>query len=243
MMNPDYATALNVAKDIAHRHLGDDAFKELIWVPKMKKVRSMPGLFRLVVGILAEAKAVRENVPEVEVLAKPLFGFHPKKVAACAEKPGQLERRLYKMVPGWSSEGTEPFVHGVVEGARSLVACDTAAGFHRFVEEFYVHKDCLIASALPLVWERETPGLGFSGACRFLNQAGHPVFFIVEPKVRALLFDAGLTESRGLYDSFFAVLEMAGQGKVHPHSAHAVLSMLVAHNLQALYLESLAAQT
>ncbi|SHL37007.1 hypothetical protein SAMN02745216_05084 [Desulfatibacillum alkenivorans DSM 16219] len=243
MINPDYATALHVAMNLVRQHVDDAAFKELIRVPKVKKVRSMPGLFRLVVGILAEAKAVRKNVPDIEVLAKPLFGINPKKVAACAEKPGRLERRLSKMVVGWPAEGMEPFVHGVVEGARTLMACNTASGFHRFVEEFYARKDCMIASSLPLVLEKEIPGLGFSGSCRFLNLAGHPVFFLVDPKVRAVLFDAGLTETRGLYDSFFAVLEMADQGKVHPHPVHSILSALVANNLQTLYLEKLADQT
>ncbi|MFH1886991.1 MAG: hypothetical protein ABIM40_09860 [Pseudomonadota bacterium] len=233
-MKPDYATALTVAMDLIREHLDETAFKELTKVPKLKRVRSMPGLFRLVVGILAEAKAVRENVPEVEVLAKPLFGFNPKKVAACDEK---LERRLGKMVPGWPSEGMEPFVHGVVEGARTLVALETAPLFHRFCEEFY--KDSMIAGSLPLVLEKEIPGIGLAGACRFLNQAGHPVFFIVEPKVRVLLFDAGLTESRGLYDSFFAVLEMSDQGNLHPHEVHAILSALVENNLQSLFLEKL----
>ncbi|HIJ56418.1 MAG TPA: hypothetical protein HPQ03_09870 [Deltaproteobacteria bacterium] len=239
-MTKDYAASLNVAMDLIREHLGETAFKELTKVPKLKRVRSMSGLFRLVVGILAEAKAVRENVQDVEVLAKPLFDFNPKKVAACGEK---LERRLGKMVPGWPSEGMEPFVHGVVEGARTLVACKTASGFHAFVEEFYVHKDCMIAGSLPLVLEKEIPGIGLAGACRFLNQAGHPVFFIVESKVRTLLFDSGLTESRGLYDCFFAVLEMSDQGDLHPHEVHAILSALAENNLQALYLEKLATQT
>ncbi|SHL44453.1 hypothetical protein SAMN02745216_05200 [Desulfatibacillum alkenivorans DSM 16219] len=243
MMNPDYATALNEAMDLVRHHVGDAVFKELIRVPKARKVRSMSGLFQLVVGILAEAKAVRENVPNIEVLAKALYGFDPKKVAACQEKPGRLERRLSKMAPDWPKEGMESFVHGVVEGARTLVACNTASGFHRFAEEFYIHKDCLIASSLPLVLEKEIPGIGFGGACRFLNQAGHPVFFLVEPKVRAVLFDTGLTESRGLYDSFFAVLEMAGLGSIHPHPVHSILSALVANNLQTLYLEKLATDT
>ena len=246
-MKPDYGTALNVAVDLVREHLGDEAFKELTKVPKMKRVRSMPGLFRLVVGILAEAKPIRENVPEVEALAKALYRFDPRKVALCHEKPGQLERRICRMVPGWSAEGVEPFALGVVEGARTLVACDTASGFHRFVEEFHNYgkdskdsKDCMIASCLPLYLEKEIPGIGCAGACRFLNQAGHSVFFIVESKVRVLLFDTGLTETRGLYDSFFAVLEMSDQGDLHPHAVHAVLSALVVHNLQSRFLENLA---
>lgn len=240
-MHPDYATALNVAMDLVRHHVDDAPFNEKLRVPKMKKVRSMPRLFRLVVDILAEAKMVRENVSDIEVLAKPLFDFNPKKVATCHEKPGRLERRLSKMAPDWPTEDMESFVLGMVEGARTLMACNTASGFHRFVEEFY--KGVMIASSLPLVLEKEIPGIGFSGACRFLNQAGHPVFFLVEPKVRAVLFDAGLTETRGLYDSFFAVLEMADRRNVHPHSAHAVLSALVANNLQTPYLEKLADQT
>jgi hypothetical protein len=242
-MNPDYATALNEAMDLVRHHVDDAAFKDMTRVPKVKKVRSMPGLFQLVVGILAEAKAVRENVSDIEILTKPLFDFNPKKVAAFHEKPGRLERRLSKMAPDWPTEDMEPFVHGVVEGARTLMACNTASGFHRFVEEFYARKDCMIASSLPLVLEKEIPGIGFAGACRFLNLAGHPVFFLVEPKVRAVLFDTGLTETRGLYDSFFAVLEMADQGSIHPHSTHTILSALVANNLQTFYLEKLAANT
>jgi hypothetical protein len=97
--------------------------------------------------------------------------------------------------------------------------------FKAFVEGFSYNE--MAVAVLPLLLQKEIPGLGFNSACGFLDDCGYTDYVQPDQKAKAMLQDVGLVESRDNYEALKSITLIARAADVPPAIVNNVLKMIV----------------
>ncbi len=199
-----YQEAYGFVAERADRHY----LKEQLSFPQHPAANTMIEVYRRLIDALLRNNKMKKAIGQVEPLSEHLFEFDP--MMTHAEYSDQWERMLESIRPriGQHDEAYwEVFCIGALSGASFLSQLGFLEDFNDFVKGFY-HNEMSMA-VLPLLLQKEIAGLDYASACAFLNKTGYPDYVPVNQKVKALLHDTGIIESRNNYEALKALIVIA----------------------------------
>jgi len=205
---------------------------QLILQPKSAP-RNMKDVYRRLINAIPGSNRMKEAVGPVESLAEPLLDFNPVKVHS---RYGDRWEKLFDGItalrlsePGKQDGLWESFCKAALSGAALLSQLRSVKTLKAFVEGFSYNE--MAVAVLPLLLQKEVAGLSFNSACGFLDDCGYPDYVQPDQKVKAMLCDTGVTESRDNYEALKTLILIARASEVQPAMAHKVLWLIASGGL------------
>jgi hypothetical protein len=123
----------------------------------------------------------------------------------------------------------ETFCKTALSGACFLAQLETVQTFKAFVDGFKY--DEMTTAVLPLLLQKEICGLTFPAACGFLNEAGFTDYIAPDAKVKALLFDIEIIESKENYELLKTLITIGRANNENPNVVNKLFLMITAGKL------------
>ena len=173
------------------------------------EIKAINDIFRMLLNAAISTKRMREAIGPIENLDDLLLGFDPIKLySQYGEKCELLAGKIRELKAGGNLKGVnisddhwaywEMFCKTVLSGACFLSQLKTVQTFKAFVRGFKYNE--MTTAVLPLLLQKEIQGFTFSSACDFLARAGFCDYIAPDPRVKALLFDIEIIETRDNYE-------------------------------------------
>ena len=219
--------AARVLWERVQEYLGERASPEDIQVHlhswEQRRVKTLPGLYRHLLGSLRNRQAMPNAINEVEDFRRVLFGFSPKKVA---RRYGSEWRDLFRDVRMHVNPKSRMrirnsrsyWVHytkGALSGAHYLNLFGSGPRFVEFADQ--IAGNPAISAALPLLLAREVHGMGFPLACDFLKESGWFQYPKPDVHTKAILKGVGFADGTD-YLTYRAIVTMADRVGETPFS-------------------------
>jgi len=194
---------------------GEGFVKEMLIDPLPEHIQSMTDVYRYLIYAILDDKRMMEAIDSLESLSEPLFEFDP---IMTSSEYGDCWVMLFKRIKArikardkakqdGAGERIEMFCRSAISGAGFLSQLGFMASFRDFVGAFTCNEMSL--AVLPLLLQREIFGMRFPSACGFLRNCGFKKYISPDPKVKALLQDLDVTESRDNYETLKAIIKMS----------------------------------
>jgi len=126
----------------------------------------------------------------------------------------------------------ELFCKTALSGACFLAQLETVQTFKAFVDGFKYNE--MTTAVLPLLLQKEICGLTFQSACGFLNRAGFSDYIAPDVRVKALLFDIEIIESKENYELLKTVITIGRANNERPNVVNKLFWMIAAGKLSDL---------
>jgi hypothetical protein len=234
-----YDTVSNVLYKEAYGFLvnrvGENILKEHLNYSSIPVAGTMSDVYQHLTGALVSTKNMKEAIGDINQLAEYLSQFDP--IMAYADYGDNWERLINNINPNIKpTNSLKPkqikacwklFCKGALSGASFLSQLGFLEDFKAFVNGFYYNE--MSQAVLPLLLQKEIEELGYQPACAFLNNVGYPDYICPDQKVKALLYDIGVTETRDNYEVLKAIVMMAKHNEKQTVIIHKIF-LLIASN-------------
>jgi hypothetical protein len=121
------------------------------------------------------------------------------------------------------------FCKTALSGACFLAQLETVQTFKAFVKGFKYNE--MTTAVLPLLLQKEINGFTFSSACDFLTQAGFCDYIAPNSRVKALLFDIEIIESKENYELLKTIIAIGRANNEKPNVVNKLFWMIAAGKL------------
>jgi len=204
------------------------------------EIKTINDLFRILLNAAICTKRMKEAIGPAENLDDLLWGFDPIKLSSqYGEKWELLAGKIRELKAGGNLKGVnisddnwaywEMFCKTALSAACFLSQLKSMQTFKAFVNGFKTNE--MTTAVLPLLLQKEICGLTFSSACDFLAQAGFCDYIAPDPKVKALLFDVEIIESKENYELLKTIIAIARVNNEKPKTVNQLLQMIAAGKL------------
>jgi hypothetical protein len=192
------------------------------------EIKAINDLFRMLLNAAIYTKRMNEAIGPVENLDDFLWGFDPIKLYSQYGEKWELmagKIRELKAVGNLKEVNIsddhwaywEMFCKTALSAACFLSQLKTVQTFKAFVRGFEYNE--MTAAVLPLLLQKEIYALTFQSACYFLSRAEFCDYIAPEPRVKALLFDIEIIETRENYELLKTLIAI---GRVNDEKTDAV---------------------
>ena len=123
----------------------------------------------------------------------------------------------------------EMFCKTALSAACFLAHLETVQTFKAFVSGFKYNE--MTTAVLPLLLQKEICGLTFPAACGFLNQAGFSDYIVPDARVKALLFDVEIIESKENYELLKTLITIGRANNEKPNVVNKLFLTIAAGKL------------
>jgi hypothetical protein len=199
------------------------------------EAKTMNDLFRVFLVAAICTKRMQEAIGPVEHLSDLMYGFDPMQLSShCGEKWELLAGNIRNQneIPKASEAVNqdsywtywEMLCKTALSGAYFLTRLETVKTFKAFVSGFNYNE--MTTAVLPLLLQKEICGLTFPSACGFLNQAGFSDYIAPDYKVKALLFDIEIIESKENYELLKILITMGRANNEKPKVVNKLFLMI-----------------
>ena len=204
------------------------------------EVKAINDIFRMLLNAAISTKRMREAIGPIENLNDLLLGFDPIKLySQYGEKWELLAGKIRELKAGGNLKGVnisdnhwafwEMFCKTALSASCFLSQLKTVQTFKAFVNGFENNE--MTTAVLPLLLQKEIQGFTFSSACEFLAQAGFCDYIAPDPKVKALLFDIEIIETKENYELLKTIIAIARVNGEKPKTVNKLLKMIAAVEL------------
>jgi hypothetical protein len=204
------------------------------------EAKSLNDIYFRLINAMISTKRMKQAIGPVERLGPILLKYDPVKIAS---KYGKDWERLAGEIRGYleSAEDSnredmdthwpywEVFCKNTVAGALFLHQLKDVRTFKAFVQSFQSNE--MTTSVLPMLLQKEICGLTFASACNFLTQVGFDHYIAPDSKVKALLYDVEIIESKGNYDLLKALLSIGVANGEKPKLINKVFRIIASGEL------------
>jgi len=201
--------------------------------------RNMNDVYRRLINAIPGSNRMKEAVGPVESLAETLLDFDPMKVYS---RYGDRWEKLFDGItalrlsePGKQDGLWVSFCKAALSGAALLSQLRSVKTLKAFVEGFSYNE--MAVAVLPLLLQKEIPGLGFNSACGFLDDCGYTDYVQPDQKAKAMLQDVGLVESRDGYEALKSITLIARAADVPPAIVNNVLRLIISGDHRKAFID------
>jgi hypothetical protein len=236
-----YQETLNYLSDKAGANFVADQLKDNATIAPVE-AKTMNDLFSVFLDAAICTKRMQEAIGPVKPLQIAMCGFDPMRLySRYGEKWELLAGNICDQneVPKVKvSESTnqdphwaywETFCKTALSGACFLAQLETVKTFKAFVDGFKYNE--MTTAVLPLLLQKEICGLTFPAACGFLNQAGFNDYIAPDARVKALLFDIEIIESKENYELLKTLIVIGRANNEKPNVVNKLFWMIAAGKL------------
>jgi hypothetical protein len=234
-----YKEALNYLTHKAGTEFVADQFKDNSAIDPTE-VDTLEDLFRTLLNAVVCTKRMKEAIGPIKNLGDLMQGFDPIKLCSLygerwellAEKIKDLKavgnlKRVNISDDHWAY--WEMFCKSALSGACFLSQLKTVETFKAFVKGFQYNE--MTAAVLPLLLQKEIYGLTFVSACTFLSQTGFCDYIPPDSKVKALLYDIEIIESKENYELLKTIIKIGRANNEKPNVVNKLFLMLAVGKL------------
>jgi len=234
-----YQETLNyLAHKAGVEYVADQLKNNVTIVPA--EAKTMNDLFRVFLNAGICTKRMQEAIGPIEHLQNALCGFDPKRLSSHYGEKWELLAgtiRDLNEVPKVSESTNqnshwtywEMFCKIALSGACFLAHLETVKIFKAFVRGFKYNE--MTTAVLPLLLQKEICGLSFPAACGFLNQVGFSDYIAPDSRVKALLFDIEIIESKENYELLKTIIAIGRANNENPNVVNKLFLMITAGKL------------
>jgi len=183
---------------------------------------------------------MQEAIGPVEPLQNALCGFDPMRLYSYYEEKWEVlagticdQNEVPKVSASAKQDSHwtywETFCKIALSGACFLAHLKTVQTFKAFVKGFQYNERT--TAVLPLLLQKEICGLTFPAACGFLNEAGFSDYITPDSKVKALLFDIDIIESKENYELLKTLITIGRANNEKPNVVNNLFWMIAAGKL------------
>jgi len=204
------------------------------------EAQTMNDLFRVFLEAAICTKRMKDAIGPVENLGDLMQGFDPIKLSSLYGEKWELLagtiRKQNKVPKAYGSTNQDPywtywemFCKTALSGACFLSQLKTMQTFKAFVSGFKYNE--MTTAVLPLLLQKEICGLSFQSACGFLNQAGFSDYIVPDARVKALLFDVEIIESKENYELLKTLITIGRANNEKPNVVNKLFLTIAAGKL------------
>jgi len=216
----------------AQRFLCDKAGKDFVFeqCTDTPLPDTINDIYRCLVTSLVNTNKMKQAIGDINDLSDVLFEFDPAKTLAHYEKlqnalcwiMGRQAIDIHRTTD--SKDYWKMFYFGVLSGASFLCKVGCLDTFRAFVQRFQCNES--VIAVLPLLLEYEIYGLTYRMACTFLNSVGYGDFIAPDAKVKALLYDIEIIESKDNYETLKTIIQISKANNKPPYIVSAMFQMI-----------------
>ena len=210
-----YKILYMAAYDYLESKIGKDALEHKLNHYRHYKVDNLYDVFWHLLSSLTNKAGMRATIGDIDPLGPFLFDFDPGK---CHNHYGNNWRLLFETIhrhhkpPGPMNIKNEGsywviFCKAILSGAEFLSRFESFAAFDEFVNGFGFND--IAVAGLPILLEREIYGMGFPLACDWLKEMGYGNYAKPDTHTIDILHGTNVARSRGIYDVFKSLVQMA----------------------------------
>jgi len=204
------------------------------------EAKTMNDLYHVFLHAAICTKRMQEAIGPIEHLQNTLCGFDPMRLYSQYGEKWELlagNIRDQKEVPKVSESANQDpywtywkmFCKTTLSGACFLAHLETVKTFKAFVSGFKYNE--MTTAVLPLLLQKEICGLTFQSACGFLNRAGFSDYIAPDARVKALLFDVEIIESRDNYELLKTLITIGRANNEKPNVVNKLFLTIAAGKL------------
>ena len=204
------------------------------------EVDTLEDLFRALLNAVVCTKRMKEAIGPVENLGALMQGFDPIKLNSQYEEKWELlaanikDRKAVAILKGVNISDDHwaywnMFCKSALSGACFLMQLKTVETFKAFVRGFENNE--MTTAVLPLLLQKEVYGFTFSSACDFLAQAGFCDYIAPDSRVKALLYDIELIDSKENYELLKTVITIGRANNEKPNVVNKLFWIIAAGKL------------
>jgi len=234
-----YQEVLNYLTDKARTEFVADHLKNDTnnYTPKIKTIND---LFRILLNAVICTKRMKEAIGPVENLDDLMWGFNPIKLSSQYDERWELlsgkirdQNEVLKVSESANQDSNwtywKMFSKSALSGACFLTQLKSVETFKAFVRGFEYNE--MTTAVLPLLLQKELQGFTFSSACDFLAQAGFCDYIAPDPKVKALLYDIEIIETKENYELLKTLITIARANDEKPNTVNKLFWIIAAGKL------------
>jgi len=237
--NTVYLEALNYLTHKAGVEYVADQLKDNTTIAPVE-AKTMNDLFRVFLGAAICTKRMHEAIGPIEPLQIALCGFNPMQLYSYYGEKWEVlagnicDQREIPKVSGSTNQNSywtywEIFSKTALSAACFLAQLETVQTFRDFVSGFKYNE--MATAVLPLLLQKEICGLTFPAACGFLNQAGFSDYIAPDSRVKALLFDIDIIDSKENYELLKTLVTISRANNEKPNVVNELFLMIAAGKL------------
>jgi hypothetical protein len=234
-----YQETLNYLTNKAGTEFVADQLKDNPTIAPVE-VETLNDLFRALLNAVVCTKRMQEAIGPVENLGDLMQGFDPIKLSSHYGEKWELlagNIRDQNEVPKVSESTNqdpywtywEMFSKTALSGACFLSQLETVQTFKAFVSGFDYNE--MTTAVLPLLLQKEIYALTFASACTFLNQAGFSDYIAPDSRVKTLLFDVEIIESKENYELLKTLITIGRDNNEKPNVVNKLFLAIAAGKL------------
>jgi len=204
------------------------------------EIETLNDLFRALLNAVVCTKRMQEAIGPIERLQNALCGFDPIKLTSHYGEKWELlagNIRDRKAVANFKGVNISDdhwaywnmFCKSALSGACFLMQLKTVETFKAFVRGFENNE--MTTAVLPLLLQKEVYGFTFSSACDFLAQAGFCDYIAPDSRVKALLYDIELIDSKENYELLKTVITIGRANNEKPNVVNKLFWIIAAGKL------------
>jgi len=234
-----YQEALTFLANKAGMEYVADQLKDNAMIAPVE-AQTINDLFRVFLNAAICTKRMQDAIGPIKSMQIALCGFDPMVLYSYyGEKWEVLAGTIRDLneVPKVSESANqdsnwtywEVFCKTVLSGACFLAHLETVQTFKAFVNGFKYNE--MTTAVLPLLLQKEICGLTFPAACGFLNQAGFSDYIAPDSKVKALLFDVEIIDSKENYELLKTIITIGRANDEQPDVVNKLFWIIAAGKL------------
>ena len=222
---------------VGKEYVGDHLKNETNCSPEIK---TMNDLFHIFLNAVISTKRMKEAIGPVDHLRDLMQGFDPIKLCShYGENWELLAAKIKDQQAGTGLKGGsnlenywaywEMFCKTALSGACFFSQLKTVKTFKAFVKGFQYNE--MTTAVLPLLLQKEISGFTFSSACTFLAEAGFCDYIAPDPKVKSILYDIEMIETKENYELLKTLITIARVNGEKPKRVNKLFWMIAADKL------------